>query len=172
MYKFIARARRPKIPPSIIFRPTKPSTFKPDQITPHSMRNMYQLRTGSVFVSSPHLVSGSSSGQIENQRPHLQTSRDRLASDHTPHPRSNHIDGALYPVHSVGHVSGEESQGTATFIDQVNKFTSRLTGPVPGDLTALVEYQQDNSVIMRMAGNKGSSEDSGEEVGIRKTRNQ
>jgi hypothetical protein len=39
----------------------------------------------------------------------------------------------------------------ATFIDQVNKFTSRLTGPVPDDLTALIEYQQDSLVMMNMA---------------------
>jgi hypothetical protein len=71
--------------------------------------------------------------------------------DHTPHPRSDHIDGALYPLLTVGHVSGQDaSPGMATFIDQVNKFTSRLKGPVPGDLTALVEYQQDSLVIMRM----------------------
>jgi hypothetical protein len=45
----------------------------------------------------------------------------------------------------------DASQGIATFIDQVNKFTSRLMGPVPDDLTALIEYQQDNSVMMKMA---------------------
>jgi hypothetical protein len=71
--------------------------------------------------------------------------------DHTPHPRSNHIDGTIYPVHNVGHVSGEESQGIATFINQVNKFTSRLTNSVPDDLAGLVEYQQDSLVIIRMA---------------------
>jgi hypothetical protein len=172
MCKYTSRARKPKMPHTIKFTSARPDTVEPDQVTSQSITNSYKLRPGSVLVSSPHLVSESLPGQIGNQRPQPDTSQDRLELDHTPHPRSNHVHGALYPVHNVGHVSGEESQGIATFVDQVNKFTSQLTGPVPGDLTALVEYQQDNSVIMRMAGNKGSSEDSGEEVGIRKTRNQ
>jgi hypothetical protein len=73
--------------------------------------------------------------------------------DHTPHPKSDHAtDGALYPLLDVGHLlGGYASQGIATFIDQVNKFTSRLKGPVLGDLTALVEYQQDSLVILNMA---------------------
>jgi hypothetical protein len=137
---------------SIRSKPTKPSTVKPDQLLSQPIRDIYKLRPGSVLVSSPHLVSDSSPGQIENQRPQPHTSRPRLELDHTPHPRSDQaIDGSLYPILNVGHVSGEDaSQGIATFIDQVNKFTSRLTGPVPDDLTALIEYQQDSLVIMRM----------------------
>jgi hypothetical protein len=66
-------------------------------------------------------------------------------------PRSEQgTDIALYPLPTVGHLLDEDaSQGIATFIDQVNKFTSQLNGPVPGDLTAWIEYQQTNSVIMR-----------------------
>ena len=151
MYKFIARARKPKIPYTIRLTPTRPSTARPAQLPTQPIENVSKLKPGSILVSPTHFVSKSSPGQIENQRPQPHTSRHRLELDHTPHPRSNHIDGALYPVHHVGHVSGEESQGITTFIDQVNKFKSRLTGPIPGDLTALIEYQQDSSVIMRMA---------------------
>jgi hypothetical protein len=45
----------------------------------------------------------------------------------------------------------DASQVIETFVDQVNKFTFRLTGPIPGDLTALVGYQQDSPVMMKMA---------------------
>jgi hypothetical protein len=152
MYKFISRARKPKIPPTTRSELTRRSTVKPDQLLSEPIRHVYKLRLGSVLVSSPHLVSESLPGQIENPRPKSQTSRDHFELDHTLHPRSNHIDGSLYPILNVGHVSGEDaSQGIATFIDQVNKFTSRLTSPVPDDLTALVEYQQDSLVMMRMA---------------------
>jgi hypothetical protein len=89
--------------------------------------------------------------EIQRRQPHI--SRDQFELDHTPQPRSDQAtDGAPYPLLTVGYVLVEDaSQGIATFIDQVNKFTSRLKGPVPGDLTALVEYHQDSLVIMRMA---------------------
>jgi hypothetical protein len=152
MYKFITRACKPKIPPSISSKPTRRSTVKPDQLLSQPIRNIYKLRPGSVLVSSPHLVSESLPGQIETPRPKSQTSRDHFELDHTPHPRSDHIDGSLYPILNVGYVSGEDaSQGIATFIDQVNKFTSQLTGPVPDDLTAMIEYRQDSLVMMNMA---------------------
>lgn len=152
MYKFISRARKPKIQPTIRSEATRRSTVKSVQLPTQPIGCIYKLRHGSGFISSPHLVSESLPGQIENPRPKSQTSRDHFELDHTLHPRSNHIDVALYPVHNVGNVSGEDaSQGIATFNDQVNKFTSQLTGPVPDGLTALVEYQQDSLVMMKMA---------------------
>jgi hypothetical protein len=117
------------------------------------MRDIYKVKPESIFASSPHLVLELSPGQIDNTQPKPQTSRDQFQLDHTRHPESYQAtDGTLYPLLTMEHLLAEDaSQGIATFIDQINKFTSRLTGPVPEDLTALVEYQQDSLVMMNMA---------------------
>jgi hypothetical protein len=109
---------------------------------------------GLALYWSHHLILyRSSPSQIENKRPQLHTSRDQFELDHTPHSGSNQAaNGVIYLLLDAGHLLGEDaSQGIATFIDQVNKFTSRLIGPVPDDLTALIEYQQDSIVIMNVA---------------------
>jgi hypothetical protein len=144
VHNYTSRARKPEIPYTIRLTPTRPSTVKPDNLPSQPMRDIYKVKPESIFASSP---------QIDNTRPKPQTSRDQFQLDHTRHPESDQAtDGTLYPLLTMEHLLAEDaSQGIATFIDQINKFTSRLTGPVPEDLTALVEYQQDSLVIMRMA---------------------
>jgi hypothetical protein len=153
MYKYTSRARKPKVLYTIKFTSTRPKTAKPDELSTPSNRYTHKLNSQSGLTPSP-LVPSYNLDQISNPEPQADPSRDQHVSDLIPLSGSAQLPvGSVYQLPSQDYSLDEENttQAIETFCEPVNKFTSRLTGPVPGNLTALVEYQQDSLVIMRMA---------------------